>query len=78
MVKDLRPVLRLKKIKAGSFGGLTFRDTPATAQDSELVRLAEISDSAARGRRTLAYLATLPIWPEPYIPNARPDVQTAK
>lgn len=45
--------------------GLVFRDTPATAQDPELHRLSLIDNDDQRTRDTLAYLKTLPPWPEP-------------
>jgi len=35
--------------------------------------LAEIDDNQSRTRQALAYLNTLPPWPEPYTPKARPD-----
>jgi hypothetical protein len=52
---------------------LYFFDTPATAQDAELDRLAGILDHEYRTRDTLTYLKTLPPWPEPYMPKATAD-----
>ncbi|MDP3340001.1 hypothetical protein [Frigidibacter sp.] len=73
MVDDLRPICRLEKLGSVGSPGLNFFDTPATQLDSELARLAEIDDEKDRARQTLAYLNTLPPWPEPYTPKARPD-----
>lgn len=78
-VTDLRPIRHLSKLATGAwtsgFGeaNFAFRSTPATARDAELARLAEITDGNDRARQTLAYLNTLPPWPEPYTPRARPD-----
>ncbi|MGY6410859.1 MAG: leucine-rich repeat domain-containing protein, partial [Alkalilacustris sp.] len=67
-VVDLRPIRELLDPGVGSIGGLWFCDTPAVARDAELLRLSEIEDDAERTRETLAYLKTLPPWPEPYTP----------
>lgn len=65
MVEDLRPIRDLPQLGEGPLSGLRFRDTPAVARDAELRRLSEIEDSKQRTRETLAYLKTLPRWPEP-------------
>ncbi|ETD87512.1 hypothetical protein U716_00710 [Rhodobacter capsulatus B6] len=54
-------------------GGVEFSDCEATRRDAELTRLSDIDDDTIRTRETLAYLNTLPPWPEPYLPKARPD-----
>lgn len=74
-VTDLRPIRDLPftfKLRS-AHRGLNFSDTPASTQDAELARLAEIEDNEERTRDTLAYLKTLPPWPQPYTPRARPD-----
>ena len=55
------------------FPGLNFSNTSATARDARLAELAEIKSHADRARKTLAYLRSLPPWPEPYTPGATPD-----
>ncbi|TAG28433.1 MAG: hypothetical protein EAZ40_03530, partial [Rhodobacterales bacterium] len=76
---DLRPLRNLARLAEKPLNalaqrsGLSFQNTPATANDTELARLAEIEDTETRARETLAYLNTLPPWPEPYTPKARPD-----
>ncbi|WP_296641034.1 leucine-rich repeat domain-containing protein [Roseinatronobacter sp.] len=71
---DLRPLARLDKLgKHGTYFGLSFSKTPATAHDTRLAELDEIYDSKDRTRKTLAYLRSLPPWPEPYTPAATPD-----
>jgi hypothetical protein len=81
-VVDLRPIRDLSKLVGeGPFGGLRFRRTPAVARDAELRRLSEIADDTERTRETLAYLRTLPPWPEPLpwqppaemLPGAAPE-----
>lgn len=75
-VADLRPIRELTQFGTNSSSGLSFTDTPATQRDAELARLAKIDDAAQRTRDTLAYLNTLPPWPEPLpwqIPDAVPD-----
>ena len=64
-VQDLRPIRDLPQLGEVRVGGLGFRGTPAVARDAELRRLSEIGDSRERTRETLAYLKTLPPWPEP-------------
>jgi hypothetical protein len=72
-VLDLRPISGLDKLGADVPIGLTFQSTLATARDAKLAELAEIEDDADRTRQTLAYLRSLPPWPEPYTPAATPD-----
>ncbi|MCA3462179.1 MAG: hypothetical protein IOD02_13635 [Rhodobacter sp.] len=74
-VADLRPIRGLAKLGTNGPPGLIFQDTPAIRADGTLARLAGITDSEDRARETLAYLNTLPPWPEPYTPSARPDGQ---
>jgi len=64
-VADLRPIRGLVKLGTKQAPGLSFKETPATRLDGDLARLAEIEDTEARARETLAYLATLPPWPQP-------------
>jgi Leucine-rich repeat (LRR) protein len=71
-VIDLRPICGAVGLAKGR-SGLRFADTPATQADEELLRLSQIEDDAQRSRETLAYLNSLPPWPEPYTPKARPD-----
>lgn len=66
-VVDLRPIIGLKKLENGSFPGLSFRNTKATAFYPKLAELAEIEDHASRAQKTFAYLRRLPQWPEPYV-----------
>jgi hypothetical protein len=70
LVTDLRPIC---DSRVQGFNQLEFFGTPATAQDAELDRLAGILDHEDRTHETLAYLKTLPPWPQPYTPKARPD-----
>ena len=72
-VSDLRPIRALPFNGKDSRLGLRFRSTPATQSDAELARLAAIKDTTQRINETLAYLKTLPPWPKPYTPAARPD-----
>jgi hypothetical protein len=72
-VADLRPIRGLAKLGTNHPPGLSFHDTPATRADGTLARLAGIEDTEARARVTLAYLNTLPPWPDPYTPSERPD-----
>ena len=72
-VSDLRPIRDLPLNVGEEQDGLSFSYTPATEKDPELARLAKIEDNATRTRDTLAYLKTLPPWPEPYLPEAAPN-----
>lgn len=72
-VADLRPVAELEKLGTIAPPGLSFANTPATKRDKRLAELAQIKDHEERSRETLAYLRSLPPWPEPYTPAATPD-----
>ena len=64
-VVDLRPICDLPLSGKGPFSGIRFANTPAIARDPELLRLSAVEDNEQRTRETLAYLKTLPKWPEP-------------
>jgi Leucine-rich repeat (LRR) protein len=64
-VRDLRPIIGLSALSKGQFGGVHFADTPATERDPQLQALSLIEDDQQRTRDTIAYLKTLPPWPEP-------------
>jgi soluble cytochrome b562 len=64
-VADLRPLADLPRLGDGAIGGLYFADTPAARVTPELTRLSQIVDNQERTRETLAYLKTLPPWPDP-------------
>ncbi|WP_284162852.1 leucine-rich repeat domain-containing protein [Frigidibacter sp. SD6-1] len=64
-VTDLRPIRDLEKLGSGPIRGLYYGDTPAVARDPELARLSEIRGAGERTKKTLAYLKTLPPWPDP-------------
>ncbi len=75
---DLRPLVELRKLGTIAKGvpgptGLWFSSTPATERDARLAELSQIENAGERARETLAYLQTLPPWPEPYTPKATPD-----
>lgn len=72
-VADLRPLAGLQQLGEDHYRGLWFNGAAATAQDAELARLVEIEHDRTRTRDTLAYLRSLPPWPAPYTPAARPD-----
>ncbi|CAM5450516.1 hypothetical protein FALB51S_02952 [Frigidibacter albus] len=72
-ISDLRPISKMVMLGTNRPPGLSFADTPATRLDAELARLALVEDEEDRARQTLAYLNSLPPWPEPYTPKARPD-----
>ncbi len=61
---DLRALRDLAELGATEQTGLWFRGIPAL-RDPELARLSAIEDDQTRTRETLAYLRTLPPWPEP-------------
>jgi len=63
----------MKKVIEGKLVGVNFKNTPATARDGRLAELAEIENDEERARETLAYLRSLPPWPEPYTPAYTPD-----
>jgi hypothetical protein len=64
-VADLRPIANLPQLGDGASEGLRFTDTPAARATPELTRLSQIEDDQDRTRETLAYLKTLPPWPDP-------------
>jgi internalin A len=64
-VRDLRLLTRMEALGTGAYGGLRFAGTPSVAQDPTLRRLSEIHGDQQRARDTIAYLKTLPPWPEP-------------
>ncbi len=67
-VADLRPVLSLPKSRTDTTPGiyyLDFKNTPATENDPTLADLSQIENNGERIEETLAYLKTLPPWPEP-------------
>lgn len=75
---DLRPLVHLiemdnQSVFASKLSTLSFANTPATKRDGKLAELAGLVDGKERSRKTLAYLRTLPPWPEPYTPAAAPD-----
>lgn len=72
-VIDLRPLNSLHKLGKRLPVGLTYQDTPATAHDADLARIAQIEHSKDRTEQTIFYLRSLPPWPEPYTPRATPD-----
>lgn len=65
-VNDLRPIANLSfSLFEQHLSGVRFRNIPATENDPELKRLSQIGVVEQRTRETLAYLKTLPPWPEP-------------
>lgn len=76
-VRDLRPIQMPSRLVASGresqLTDLRFNDIPAIEQDGELFRLSKIDNRQERIRETLAYLKTLPPWPEPYTPATRGD-----
>ncbi|PWK62740.1 leucine-rich repeat domain-containing protein [Roseicyclus mahoneyensis] len=74
-VIDLRPLRDLAKLGESETANLWFHDTPAL-RDPELARLSAIEDDQTRTSQTLAYLRTLPPWPEP-LPYGAEQTRTA-
>ena len=73
-VADLRPLAELARLgDEDAQHSLSYRSTPATERDARLAELSQIKDPRTCARETLAYLQTLPPWPEPYIPESTPD-----
>lgn len=74
-VTDLRPINSMTELGVDrvNSAGLSFREIPATRRDARLAELSEVADSFYRARETLAYLRSLPPWPEPYTPAATAD-----
>lgn len=62
-VTDLRPLLDLPLNRPDA--EIRFARTPAVRTSAELARLAVTGSRESRIRDTLAYLATLPEWPDP-------------
>ncbi len=79
-VSDLRPVAVAMAQTLGIVHRriVTFSETAAAAQDAHLAELAQIKGDEERARETLAYLRSLPPWPEPYTPAATPDGSAPK
>ncbi len=74
-VVDLRPIAFLAFDEAeGQFSyGLHFAVTPAANATPELAQLSEMKDDRDRTQKTLAYLRSLPPWPEPWDPDRKPE-----
>ncbi len=70
-VADLRPIRNMRPPGHSPFDGLAFGGSPFAAATDETRRLAAIENRADRTRATLAFLNTLPPWPEP-LPWERP------
>ncbi|MFN6005067.1 MAG: leucine-rich repeat domain-containing protein [Paracoccaceae bacterium] len=64
-VEDLRPVSKLSKLGGFSYTSLSYWNTPVAASDAQLSAMASSGYHKKRTRETLAYLATLPPWPQP-------------
>ncbi|WP_101067820.1 leucine-rich repeat domain-containing protein [Roseovarius salinarum] len=64
-VADLRPIADLPRLGDNQPGGLRFDHAPAARATPELSRLSQIKNAQDRTRETLAYLKTLPPWPDP-------------
>ena len=64
-VADLRPIRDLTKLGTEDDTGLDFKGTPFAEATEDTRRLAAIKDRQERTRETLAFLKTLPPWPEP-------------
>lgn len=66
LVSDLRPLVAAYANSMRNFYLLSYRDTPAWAQDAELARIANEAEREDKLTRwAIAYLKTLPPWPEP-------------
>lgn len=63
-IEDLRPIADMAFPVGRLFDGLRFDNTPATRLDRKLDALSKIRQDEQRTRETLAYLKTLPPWPE--------------
>jgi len=63
-VSDLRPIADLSALGTSGFG-LHFVNTPFADATEDTRRLAAIAGNEQRTRETLAFLKTLPPWPEP-------------
>jgi len=66
LVSDLRPLVAAYAKSMRNFYLLSYRDTPAWAQDAELARIAsEANHEHKLTSWAITYLKTLPPWPEP-------------
>lgn len=72
-VADLRPVLRLGKLGGEAHTSLSFAHTPFAISSWTTRRLSQSRYHKKRTRETLAYLKTLPPWPEPLVPDTAPE-----
>lgn len=84
-VEDLRPLRDLHSLGTRKYSGLWFVGTPFANATDETRRLATIAEDQQRTRETLAFLNTLPPYPEPlpwevgHHPSPEPsEVKTAK
>ncbi len=64
-VTDLRPILGIERLVTSNAARLYFRETSAVLHDSGLLQLSGMNNAQTRTRATIAYLKTLPPWPEP-------------
>jgi hypothetical protein len=64
-VSDLRPIRDLQQLGERTHGGLFFTNTPFAEANDVTRRLAAITNDKQRTRETMAYLKTLPPWPQP-------------
>ena len=64
-VSDLRPIAHLTRLGSAPNTELSYSWTPAAASSPTLTALAHSGYHRKRTRETLAYLKTLPPWPEP-------------
>lgn len=64
-VSDLRPIMRLGKLGSETYSELSFKGTPFARGTYDLSRMSRSGFYRKRTRDTLAYLKTLPPWPEP-------------
>jgi Leucine-rich repeat (LRR) protein len=74
LVGDLRPLTGLEMLGAAlnERTGVSYSATPAIQRDARLAALSQVKIDEQRTRETLAYLRSLPPWPEPYTPEAPP------
>ncbi|WP_299030802.1 hypothetical protein [uncultured Sulfitobacter sp.] len=84
-VNDLRPIVDMvtgaEKNRFSGFAGLQFENTPAATSNATLRSLSRLEDDHERTDKTLAYLRTLPPYPEPLpwdLPKTPPADQTPR
>ncbi|MEO0485728.1 MAG: hypothetical protein AAF092_07430 [Pseudomonadota bacterium] len=87
-IADLRPILTWPSFRGSAdgdepYGELWLEDSAATKTDPTLARITADNkgeNARERARRTLAHLATLPLWPEPlpWQKKAAPALQPEK